>query len=143
MMSRRRGGASGMNGSALAGLALAGLALAGLALAGLALAGLTLGRPALAEEPPGPHAAGRAVYTKWCAPCHDPGVIHPGTNALTVKYQGVKPGVLLEWKDLPPETVSYLVRHGISVMPQFRKTEISDADLDALAKFLSRNTPTH
>jgi mono/diheme cytochrome c family protein len=44
---------------------------------------------------------------------------------------------------LPPDTVRYLVRHGISVMPQFRKTEISDADLDALAKFLSRNTPTH
>jgi len=86
---------------------------------------------------------GKAVFDKWCAPCHDPGVIHPGTNALTVKYQGVKPGVLLEWTDLQPETVRYLVRHGISVMPQFRKTEISDADLDALAKFLSRNTPTH
>jgi mono/diheme cytochrome c family protein len=115
----------------------------GPALAGLALAGLTLGGSAPAEEPSDPHAAGRAVYTKWCAPCHDPGVIHPGTNALTVKYRGVKSGVLLEWKDLAPETVSYLVRHGISVMPQFRKTEISDADLDALAKFLSRSTPTH
>ena len=115
----------------------------GSTLAGLALTGLALGGSALAEERSDPHAAGRAVYTKWCAPCHDPGVIHPGTNALTVKYQGVKPGVLLEWKDLLPETVSYLVRHGISVMPQFRKTEIGDADLDALAKFLSRNTPTH
>ena len=107
----------------------------------LTLVGLTLGGSALAGEPSDPYAAGRAVYTKWCAPCHDPGVIHPGTNALTVKYQGVKPGVLLEWKDLLPETVSQVVRHGISVMPQFRKTEISDADLDALAKFLSRNTP--
>ena len=114
----------------------------GPALTALALAGLMLGGSAPAEEPSDPHAAGRAVYAKWCAPCHDPGVIHPGTNALTVKYQGVKPGVLLAWKDLPPETVRYLVRHGISVMPQFRKTEISDADLDALAKFLSRNTPT-
>jgi mono/diheme cytochrome c family protein len=118
------------------------LAFAGLAFAGLTLGGLTLGGSALAEEPSGPYTAGRAVYTKWCAPCHDPGVIHPGTNALTVKYKGVKPGVLLEWKDLLPETVRQLVRHGISVMPQFRKTEISDADLDALAKFLSRNTPT-
>jgi mono/diheme cytochrome c family protein len=114
----------------------------GSALAGLALAGLTWGGSTPAEEPSDPYAAGRAVYTKWCAPCHDPGVIHPGTNALTVKYRGVKSGVLLEWKDLAPETVNYLVRHGISVMPQFRKTEISDADLDALAKFLSRNTPT-
>jgi mono/diheme cytochrome c family protein len=109
-------------------------------IAAAALAGLMLGRSAPAAEPPDSHAAGRSVYTKWCAPCHDPGVIHPGTNALTVKYQGVKPGVLLEWKDLHPDAVRYVVRHGISVMPQFRKTEISDAELDALAKFLSRNT---
>jgi (+)-pinoresinol hydroxylase len=109
----------------------------------LALVGVTLCGYTPAAEPADPHAAGRAVYTKWCAPCHDPGVIHPGTNALTVKYQGIKPGVLLEWKDLRPETVKFWVRHGISVMPQFRKTEISDADLDALAKFLSRNTPAH
>ncbi len=113
------------------------------ALTGLALAGLIIGGSVLAAEPSDPYAAGRAVYTKWCAPCHDPGVIHPGTNALTAKYQGVKSGVLLEWKDLPPELVRHLVRNGISVMPQFRKTEISDADLDALAKFLSRNTPSH
>jgi len=111
------------------------------ALAGSALAALIICGPGMAAEPSDPYAAGRAVYTKWCAPCHDPGVIHPGTNALTVKYQGVKSGVLLEWKDLPPEIVRHLVRNGISVMPQFRKTEISDADLDALAKFLSRNTP--
>ena len=130
-MSLPQGEARVMNGCALAVLAAS------------ALAGLTLVGSVLAEEPSAPYAGGRAVYTKWCAPCHDPGVIHPGTNALTVKYRGVKPGVLLEWKDLPPDTVRYLVRHGISVMPQFRKTEISDADLDALAKFLSRNTPTH
>jgi mono/diheme cytochrome c family protein len=117
--------------------------LSGSSLAGLALAGIMLVGAAVAKEPSGPYADGHAVYTKWCAPCHDPGIIHPGTNALTVKYRGVKPGVLLEWKDLQPETVKYLVRHGISVMPQFRKTEISDGDLDALAKFLSRNTPAH
>jgi mono/diheme cytochrome c family protein len=124
-------------------IALAGSVLAGWTFAGLAIAGLILGGFVSAAEPPDAHAAGRAVYTKWCAPCHDPGVIHPGTNALTVKYQGVKPGVLLQWTDLQPATISYVVRHGISVMPQFRKTEISDADLGALAKFLSRNSPPH
>ncbi len=93
-----------------------------------------------AQEPAAVQAQGRAVYGKWCAPCHDPGITHPGTHALAVKYQGVKSGVLLEWTDLPATMVKVLVRHGISVMPQFRKTEISDADLDALAAFLSRNT---
>jgi mono/diheme cytochrome c family protein len=100
-----------------------------------------LGRATLADEPSDRYAAGRAVYAKWCAPCHDPGVSHPGTNALTAKYKGVKPGVLLEWQDLPATTVKFFVRHGISVMPQFRKTEISDSELDALAAYLARNTP--
>ena len=94
--------------------------------------------PAGAEPLPTP--SGRAVYDKWCAPCHDPGVSHPGTHALMAKYQGVKSGVLLEWTDLPPYTVKHFVRHGISVMPPFRKTEISDTELDALAAYLSRNT---
>ena len=137
-MIRRRGAAGKMDGSALSGWLLAGLTVLGSALIGSASV-----LPARAQGSSDPHAAGRAVYTKWCAPCHDPGIMHPGTNALTVKYQGIKPGVLLEWKDLRPETVRQVVRHGISVMPQFRKTEISDAELDALAKFLSRNTPVH
>jgi len=97
--------------------------------------------PAFAQDRPDEHAAGRTVYERWCAPCHAAGVTHPGTHALMVKYQGVKSGVLLEWTDLPVDTVKFVVRHGISVMPQFRKTEISDQDLDALAQFLARNTP--
>ena len=108
---------------------------------GAAAIGL-LGRASLAQDTQ-TFAAGRAVYTKWCAPCHDPGVTHPGTHALTVKYQGVKSGVLLEWKDLSVNTVKVFVRHGISVMPQFRKTEISDQELDALAAYLARNSPSN
>jgi (+)-pinoresinol hydroxylase len=96
--------------------------------------------PALAQDQT-EHSAGTAVYVKWCAPCHAPGVTHPGTHALMVKYQGVKSGVLLEWKDLPADTVKFVVRHGITVMPPFRKTEITDQELDALAGYLSRNTP--
>jgi mono/diheme cytochrome c family protein len=95
------------------------------------------GSPAGADSAPAP--SGRAVYEKWCAPCHDPGINHPGTHALMAKYQGTKPAVLLERTDLPASIVKHFVRHGISVMPQFRKTEISDAELDALAAFLSRN----
>jgi mono/diheme cytochrome c family protein len=100
-----------------------------------------LALPVTAEEVTPDLAPGREVYLKWCAPCHAPGITHPGTHALMTKYQGVKSGVLLEWTDLPASTVKYTVRHGISVMPQFRKTEISDAELDALARYLSRNTP--
>lgn len=107
--------------------------------AGLVLA-LVHGAARAAETDPR-YAPGRAVYEKWCAPCHDPGIHHPATNALGAKYKGVKGGVILEWTDLPAATVRYWVRTGISVMPHFRKTEISDAELDALAGYLSRNTP--
>ncbi len=99
---------------------------------------IVLAAPLGAQSPPGP--SGRVVYEKWCAPCHDPGINHPGTHALMAKYQGTKPAVLLERTDLPAAIVKHFVRHGISVMPQFRKTEISDPELDALAAYLSQNT---
>ncbi|HTC53056.1 MAG TPA: cytochrome c [Steroidobacteraceae bacterium] len=90
------------------------------------------------------HAPGRAVYEKWCAPCHDPGIIHPGTHALMTKYPNSTraSGLITAWTDLPATYVTFMVRHGISVMPAFRKTEISDAELAALAAYLARNTPT-
>lgn len=77
------------------------------------------------------------MYAKWCAPCHDPGITHPGTHALMGKYGGNRPAVLLERVDLEPAFVAYMVRHGYSAMPPFRKTEISDAELSALARWLS------
>ena len=103
------------------------------------LVGSLVPSSAIAQD--GEHADGMRVYGKWCAPCHDPGVQHPGTLALTAKYAGAKSGVLLEWTDLRPEITKAFVRTGISVMPFFRKTEISDAELDALAAYLARNTP--
>ena len=41
--------------------------------------------------------------------------------------------------DLTPQLIKMYVRNGITVMPTFRKTEISDADLDAIAAYLTRN----
>jgi (+)-pinoresinol hydroxylase len=82
-------------------------------------------------------APGEVVYDNWCAPCHAPGISHPGTHALQAKYAGQKSGVLLEWKDLTPEYVKAMVRTGISVMPHFRKTEITEAELNSLATWLA------
>jgi (+)-pinoresinol hydroxylase len=82
---------------------------------------------------------GEAVYDLWCAPCHAAGPRkHPGTAALEVLYKGEKPAVLIERTDLTPELVSFYVRNGVSIMPFFRKTEISDTDLADLGAFLSR-----
>jgi mono/diheme cytochrome c family protein len=80
---------------------------------------------------------GNDVFQNWCAPCHAPGPRHPGTQALDALYKGAKPAALEQRTDLLPELTRAFVRTGVSVMPPFRKTEISDADLDALAAYLA------
>jgi (+)-pinoresinol hydroxylase len=86
-----------------------------------------------------PAANGQAVYEHWCAPCHAPGPGHPGTQSLQVKYAGKTSAVLLERTDLSPQAVAVFVRQGVLMMAPFRKTEISDADLTALAAYVARN----
>jgi mono/diheme cytochrome c family protein len=109
----------------------------------LAIGGVSAAVGASTDAATSRFAPGRAVYEKWCAACHDPGIIHPGTHALMTKYPGGKraSGAITEWTDLPATYVTLMVRHGMSVMPQFRKTEISNTELAALAAYLSRNTP--
>jgi mono/diheme cytochrome c family protein len=80
---------------------------------------------------------GKAVYEHWCAPCHAPGPGHPGTQSLQFKYQGRLPAVLLERTDLAPQVVSVFVRQGVLLMAPFRKTEITDAELAALAAYVT------
>ncbi len=96
---------------------------------------------AIAAHAQEPQARGRAVFENWCAPCHAPGARHPGTQALEALYKGAKPAALEQRADLTPELTRAFVRTGVSVMPPFRKTEISDADLDALAAYLAPRTP--
>jgi mono/diheme cytochrome c family protein len=84
-------------------------------------------------------ANGEAVYDLWCAPCHAAGPRkHPGTAALEILYKGDKPAVLTERTDLTPDLVSFYVRNGVSIMPFFRKTEISDEALVDLSAFLGK-----
>ena len=88
-----------------------------------------------ADQARSPH--GHEVFEKWCTPCHGRGPDKPGTVALETLYKGAKPAMLEERTDLTPEIVKHFVRTGVTIMPFFRKTEINDADLDALALYLS------
>ena len=83
---------------------------------------------------------GYVQFQEYCSACHGKGVDKPGTLALQAKYKGEKPTMLEERTDLSPQLVKLYVRNGITVMPFFRKTEINDADLDAIAAYLTRNT---
>jgi (+)-pinoresinol hydroxylase len=91
-------------------------------------------------------ASGRVVYATWCVQCHGPGPGREGrgltgTEALEAKYNGKLPAILDQRKDLTPQYVAFVVRHGASVMPFFRKTEISDAQLADLGAYLTRLNP--
>jgi len=61
----------------------------------------------------------------------------PGTQALQANYSGSVPAVRTDRADLTAGMISFYVRNGVSVMPFFRKTEISDTDLEALAEYVS------
>ena len=82
---------------------------------------------------------GYVQYQDYCSMCHGEGPGRPGTMALQAKYKGAVPALLADRTDLTPQLIKMYVRNGISIMPIFRKTEISDADLDAIVAYLTRN----
>ncbi|MCW2406911.1 mono/diheme cytochrome c family protein [Sphingobium sp. B1D7B] len=61
-----------------------------------------------------------AIYDRTCGYCH-------GHNV----------GPVIRGRNLPPEAIVYMVRHGQGAMPAFRPTEISDVELANLAKWIS------
>jgi mono/diheme cytochrome c family protein len=83
-------------------------------------------------------APGRPVFVKWCAPCHSRGPGNPGTTALAAVYKNTKPAALEDRTDLTVAFIKQAVRNGVFIMPFFRKTEISDAELEALAAYLAQ-----
>jgi mono/diheme cytochrome c family protein len=85
-------------------------------------------------------SGGEQVFHRYCWECHGDGPDGPGTMALQAKYKGDPPARLDQRTDLNEEFVITTVRHGISVMPSIRKTEISDAELKAIAVYLTRKT---
>jgi (+)-pinoresinol hydroxylase len=97
-------------------------------------------RTTAAVEDGGPAAErGAAVFNNWCSACHSRGPQNaPGTASLQNKYQGSVPAALEDRRDLTPEVVKVFVRNGVAMMAPFRKVEVSDADLDALAAYLAR-----
>lgn len=65
---------------------------------------------------------GAMAYGRACGYCHD-------TN--------IAPN--LRGRELDPEAVKYFARHGSRAMPAFRNTDISDAELNAIAALIAAN----
>ena len=95
---------------------------------------------AAVETEGSPVERGAAVFNNWCSACHSRGPQNaPGTASLQAKYQGSVPAALEERRDLTPDLVKFFVRNGVAMMAPLRKTEVSDADLEALAAYLTRS----
>ena len=82
---------------------------------------------------------GKQVFDDWCGICHGPpdGASGGGTETLAALYRDAElPAQLEDRADLTEELVVTLTREGRNTMPNFRKTEISDSELEALVAYL-------
>lgn len=86
---------------------------------------------------------GRQVFERQCAPCHGAGPgddgspTLPATAMLAEKYRGELPAALELRTDLSADVIRLFVRQGSGPMPSFRKSELSDADIDAIAAYIA------
>lgn len=80
--------------------------------------------------------SGKDVFEKWCAGCHADSPFAPGTIYLR---QNRPPELaLIEGRsDFSIELIKVMVRKGRGGMPSFRKTEITDTQLQSLADYLA------
>lgn len=99
------------------------------AVGALAMAALGAG----AQEVPAPRS-GEEIFAQRCVFCHD--ARGWGTRSLARRTPAGQ-AELLNRQVLPEALVRHAVRRGVGSMPQFTPTEISDAELDALARWLA------
>lgn len=88
---------------------------------------------ASAQDTPLPRT-GEQIFADKCVFCHD--ARGWGTRSLARRTPAGQ-SQLLDREVLPEVLVRYAVRRGVGSMPQFTPTEISDAELDNLARWLS------
>jgi mono/diheme cytochrome c family protein len=78
---------------------------------------------------------GRALFAGSCAYCHSPKGF---ATALLARRLGAQNALLEARPDLTPVLIRTVVRHGINGMPWYRRSELSDAQLDDIVSYLTR-----
>lgn len=91
-----------------------------LRLAGAVPLALAATLPAGAAPPAAPARAPEVIYAKTCGYCH-----------------GARVAPVIRGRGLPVEIITAYVRSGPRAMPAFRPTEISNAELAALARWIN------
>ena len=100
-----------------------------------------------AELPPGDRLVGgkdgAAVFSNRCGACHLAGGM--GTNMLTklrvMAGQPPESALLSNRKDLTRTYVKTVVRQGYLAMPKLTRVEVTDAELDAITRYLGKAGP--
>lgn len=78
---------------------------------------------------------GQKLYRSTCFYCHSDKVW--GTFAIE-RRRGTSDALLEKRTDLVPEFVKSVVRNGLGSMPAYRRTELTDAEVDAIVAYLTR-----
>ncbi len=83
----------------------------------------------------GAEMTGKDVFNHYCVYCHGAGD-RPGTMQLG-RTRGADKAVLQDRSDLPPDYIRMVVRHGLKSMPPFTPSDLTDAKLESLIRFLT------
>ena len=82
-------------------------------------------------------SADEAVFRARCQYCH----FDMGMGTLTlIKRTGPDQALLANRADLNGEYIRTVVRHGLNAMPSETRAEVSDPELDAIVRYLTRNS---
>jgi mono/diheme cytochrome c family protein len=82
---------------------------------------------------------GKALYKERCGMCHQ--TIGMAVSILSRRPADPSKGMLEERTDLSAAFIRTVVRTGIMNMPRMPRGEVSDAELAAIANYLSRGKP--
>lgn len=82
---------------------------------------------------------GKALFAERCGMCHQ--TIGMAVGILSRRPGDASGGLLEQREDLSAAFVRTVVRTGIMNMPRMPRAEVSDAELAAIANYLSRGKP--
>jgi mono/diheme cytochrome c family protein len=91
--------------------------------------------PAQASAPP---TDGKALFTRRCGICH---FSDGGGTWMLERRLGKEKSLLESRTDLLAPYIRLIARHGLNGMPRFTRVELPDADLEAIATYLTRTGP--
>lgn len=90
---------------------------------------------ALAGQAAAEPRSGEKIYDLYCAGCHRPDGEGPGTVMLGHRF-GEQRASITDNKSLDRNYLKQVVRNGFIEMAPFRKSEITDAELELLADYI-------